>query len=623
VTDETEASALSLIKNKGFVVGPLPSRRHFLAACSAAGLSSTSLPAFLWSQMKERGASQITMDMLEGALAVAAMSLGDDDKKRLLDELNGRSAEVRDPIIDDTVAPPIYYSPLVPGTKLDRTSRPFRVSRPPALKRPADIEDVAFWPLTHLAELIRTRQVTSTELTRMYLARLRRYDSTLHFVVTFTDDLALEQAALADQELAAGTYRGPLHGIPWGCKDIIAVPGYKTTWGSAAYREQEFHHEATVVKLLREAGAVLVAKLATGELAMGDTWFGGRTRNPWNVSQGSSGSSAGPASATAAGCVGFAIGSETSGSILTPATVTGATALRPTFGRVSRFGAMALSWSMDRLGPICRYAEDCAVVLHVIARTDDEDLSAIDLPFNWDAETDVRKLRVGYFAPGFAEATRLAEWRAHESAVFGELKALGVVPEPFDLPELPTQAVIDILMGEVGGAFDAAVRTGRLDHLPPARAYNFKTARLKSAVDYVQAQRMRTTMMRKFAEAVSKYDVYLAPSLLATAEFQRSLEEPAPAPPPPSDRVLTASVAARAATPTADHFVVANVCGYPAVSVPNGFSKAGTPTSVLFCGRLYNEAAILALAKAYQDRARWHTRTPPLPDPTKRIQAQS
>jgi len=591
-----------------------PSRRHFLTVCSTAGLSSTLLPGVLWARLQDSGRRQVTLEMLEGALAVADIELADGDKQRLLSELNNQPNELRTVAIEDSVAPPMYFSPLVPGTRLDRTPGPVHMSEVPAVRRPTRLEDVAFWPLLHLAELIRTRQVTSTELTQMYLARLHRFDPLLNFVVTFTEPLALAQAAEADREIAAGRYRGPLHGIPWGCKDIIAVPGYKTTWGSSAYRDQHLEIEATVVKLLREAGAVLLAKLATGELAMGDTWFAGRTRNPWNPTQGTSGSSAGPASATAAGCVAFAIGSETSGSILTPSTVAGATGVRPTFGRVSRFGAMTLSWSIDRLGPICRFVEDCAIVLQAIAKPDDNDFSVIDLPLKWDARTDVRKLRVGYVAAGFAEASRLPEWRANEASVFAELKDLGVVPEPFDLPELPTNAALDILMAEVGASFDAALRAGRLAHLPPGRAYMFKTAGLKSGVDYVQAQRVRTIVMRRFAEVVSKYDVYLAPSTLATPEFQRSLKESAAAAlqEPPAGGSTSPRIAPPPAGPTVSHFLTANICGYPAVSVPNGFTEEGTPTSVLFVGGLYKEPAMLALAKAYQDRAAWYKREPNL-----------
>lgn len=588
--------------------GPLD-RRRFLAACSTAGVASTLLPGVLWAKLQEQNAAKVTMAMLNDALAISGLDFSEEDKKQILTNLNpNRYDELRKVAIDDTIAPPIYYSPLVPGTKLDRTVRPIRMGKPPAVKRPAHLEEVAFWPVTHLAELLRTRQVTSTELTRMYLERLHRYNPLLNFVVTFTDDLALKQAAQADQEIAAGKYRGPLHGIPWGCKDIIAVPGFKTTWGSGAFVDQELETEATVVKLLREAGAVLLAKLATGELAAGDRWFGGRTNNPWDPKDGSSGSSAGPGSATAAGCVGFAIGTETSGSILSPSTVNGVTGLRPTFGRISRYGAMTLSWTLDRLGPMCRTAEDCAVVFHALARPDENDLSVMDLPFNWDALADVRRLRVGYLAAAFDETNRDDEWRANEQRTLAELKTMGVTLEPFELPTLPTNAIGGILGTESGAAFDHWLRSGRLEQMTNrSRSNGFRSNRLTPAIEYLQAQRVRAIVMKELAAAVSKFDVYLAPA--TGGGGRRGAEGATPAAPPPTPPPPQPPSATR------DHFQAANYCGYPALGVPNGFTKDGRPTSITFMGRLYNEAGILALAKAYQDRAGWHKRTPPLSAP--------
>src|SRR5476649_1251948 len=259
----------------------------------------------------------------------------------------------------------------------------------------------------------------------MYLARLHRYNGTLNNVVTFLDDYGRAEAKRADAEIAAGRYKGPLHGIPWGAKDIISVKGYKTTWGSPAFKEQVFDYDASVVEMLREAGAVLIAKVATGELAGGDQWFGGQTKNPWDPTQGSSGSSAGPSSATAAGCVGFAIGTETSGSILSPSARCGLAGLRPTFGRVSRYGVMALSWTQDRLGPICRYAEDCAIVMHTIAKPDGRDMSVSDVPFNWNAHLDIRQLRVGYIKESFDSITNPAV-KDNAAAALDTLKSIGV-----------------------------------------------------------------------------------------------------------------------------------------------------------------------------------------------------
>ncbi|HZP48348.1 MAG TPA: amidase [Vicinamibacterales bacterium] len=589
------------------------SRRSFIGYFSSIGLASTLLPGALWAQVQERGAATITPEMLQHALDVAGLEFTDEQRQQMLSGVNRnltQYAELRAIHIDPNLAPPLYYSPLVPGTKLDRTPKPFRAAAPTAVTRPANLEEAAFWPIADLAHLVKTRQATSVELTEMYLARLHRYNATLNCVVTFTDDLAMRQAREADREIAAGRYRGLLHGIPWGCKDIIAVPGYPTQWGSAAFKDQTFDVEASVVRLLREAGAVLVAKLATGELASGDQWFGGRTNNPWDPKEGSSGSSAGPASATAAGCVAFGIGTETSGSILSPSTVCGATGLRPTFGRVSRYGAMTLSWTEDRLGPICRTAEDCAIVFHAIAKADEQDPSVLDLPFNYDATLDVRKLRVGYLAAGFAEANRDPDWKKNEALTFDTLKALGVTPEPFDLPPLPTNVTGGILGAESGASFDEFIRAGRDREMTnPQRANGMRTSRLVPAIEYLQAQRVRAMVMRRFAGAVGRFDVYLAPYMnMRGAGAGRG-----------DGRGQRGAAAGRAGadfTPppsvVRDHFAVANLCGYPAVAVPNGFTADGHPTSVTFLGRLYNEGEILALARAYQEKAGWHRRRPAL-----------
>jgi Asp-tRNA(Asn)/Glu-tRNA(Gln) amidotransferase A subunit family amidase len=585
-------------------------RRRFMAYFSSAGLATTLLPGVLWAKMQEANARRITAAMLKDALAVAGLEFTEGEREQIVNGLNQnleRYENLRNLDLDE-LAPPLYFSPIVPGTRLDRVARPAHSSRTPAVQRPANLEDLAFAPIAHLAQLLKTRQVTSMELTRMYLDRLKRYNPTLNFVVTFTDDLAMSQARQADEEIGAGKYRGPLHGVPWGCKDIIAVPGYPTTWGSGAFKEQRFEREATVVRLLREAGAVLIAKLATGELAAGDRWFGGRTNSPWDPRDGSSGSSAGPASATGAGCVAFGIGTETSGSILSPSTACGVTGLRPTFGRVSRTGCMTLSWTQDRIGPLCRTAEDCALVFHAIAKTDDDDLSVIDLPFNWDPELDVRTLKVGYFRPGFEEANREGDWRKNDQQTLETLRSLGVELEPFDLSGVTSMLVGGsggILGAESAAAFDKFLRSGRTSELTnKQRANGFRTNRLIPAVEYLQAQRARALLMRQFAAVAGRFDVYIAPFMAVRgggAATPAAASTPAttpPAPQPPS--------AIR------DHFQVANVCGYPAVSVPNGFTSDGKPTSITFLGRLYNEAQILALAKAYQDRAGFHNTHPKL-----------
>jgi Asp-tRNA(Asn)/Glu-tRNA(Gln) amidotransferase A subunit family amidase len=353
---------------------------------------------------------------------------------------------------------------------------------------------------------------------------------------------------------------------------------------------------------LREAGAVLVAKLATGEMASGEYWFGGRINNPWDLGEGASGSSGGPASATAAGLVAFAIGTDTGGSILFPATRCGVTGLRPTFGRVSRHGAMALSWTRDRIGPICRTAEDCALVFSVIAKPDDYDRSVMDLPFNWDAGLDVRTLRVGYLEPTGAEEGRSEEWRAHDQATLEQLRALGVTLEPFAMPPLPMS-----LAGAAGAAESAAsfedllFEAKDLELTNPSRRGGLRTGRLVPAVEYLQASRIRAMAMRAFAAAASKFDVYVASS-----------NNPPLNPPGVRGGAGGGVVPDNGPNRTRSEHEVSNTCGIPAVVVPNGFTSAGKPTSVTFHGRLYNEAGVLALAKAYQDATTFHLKHPPI-----------
>jgi Asp-tRNA(Asn)/Glu-tRNA(Gln) amidotransferase A subunit family amidase len=501
--------------------------------------------------------------------------------------------------IPNDVSPPYHFSPLVPGMTVDRTRRPWVLSKAPSLKRPANLEDVAFWPVRHLAELVRTKQVTSVELTRMYLTRLHRHHAVLNNVVTFLDAHGLAEAERADREIAAGRYKGPLHGIPWGCKDIITVKGVKTTWGSPAFTEQQFDYDASIVEMLRDAGAVLIAKLTTGELAAGDNWFGGQTKSPWDPTQGSSGSSAGPASATAAGGVAFAIGTETSGSILSPAARCGLVGLRPTFGRVSRHGAMALSWTQDRLGPLCRYAEDCALVMQAIARPDGRDMSVSDLPFNWNATLDVRTLTVGVLQASFDELTEPAA-KANAAATLEALRALGVKTfVPVSVPAFPYE--VSAIGVESAAFFDEHARAGRM---AKARNGGRPAGRLVSAVDFLQGQRARMMMMQALADATAHVDVYVVAS--------NSIGRGGPGGPPAPRAPGTPRPPRQPQTPGQRHFQMANLACYPAVNVPNGFGDGGMPTSIVFYAQPYRESELLALAKAYQDRARWHERRPAL-----------
>ena len=439
----------------------------------------------------------------------------------------------------------------------------------------------------------------------MYLDRLSRFNATLNFVVTYTDELAMQQAQQADREIAAGKYRGPLHGMPWGCKDIIAVPGFPTQWGSGAFKGQVIDTEATVVRLLREAGAVMLAKLTTGELASGDQWFGGRTNSPWDPTEGSSGSSAGPASATAAGCVAFGIGTETSGSILSPSTICGVTGLRPTFGRVSRYGAMTLSWTQDRIGPLCRTVEDCALVFHAIARTDDQDLqrhrSAVQLGRRSRRPQAARRLSRagvrGAVAQRRLEAERRTGARCREVARRrgrGIRAAVDADQRDRRHPRRRIGRVVRRVHPQRARPGPDEQGTRQRHAAEPGRARGRVPADTARPRDDHAAVRRRRLEVRRLHRAVHRYEGGRGGTGGKGAGGE---EAPPPTPPPSAIR---------------DHFAAANLCGYPAVSVPNGFTAEGRPTSITFLGRLYAEAEMLALARAYQERAGFHLKHPRL-----------
>jgi len=573
-----------------------------MAYFAGAGLGATLAPGIVWARMQDVGANTITLEMLTDALQLSGVELTLEDRKAMVEGANQnlrRYQELRAVHIPNDVSPPFHFSAIVPGLIVNRTKLPFTLSDPPSLKRPANLEEAAFWPVRHLAELVRTRQVTSLELTEMYLARLHRYNGLLNNVVTFLDDHGRAEAKRADAEIKAGHYKGPLHGIPWGAKDIISVKGFKTTWGSPAFTEQEFDYDASVVEMLRDAGAVLIAKLATGELASGDQWFGGQTKNPWNPSEGSSGSSAGPASATAAGCVGFAIGSETSGSILSPSARCGLAGLRPTFGRVSRYGVMALSWTQDRLGPLCRYAEDCAIVMQAIAKPDGRDMSVSEIPFNWNAKLDVKTLRVGWIKESFddltAEAAKENAQRALEA-----LHSIGIANlVPVSVPDVPSD--VSAINVEEAVFFDEHFRAG---DMKKARAGGRPNGRLVPAVEYLQSQRVRMMMMTKLADATSHVDAYIVASNNTGAPPNEGRGRGTGGAPPAGPR--------RPQTATQRHSNMANLACYPAINVPNGFAPSGSPTNFTIFGPPFGELAVIALAKAYQDAARTYKTTPRL-----------
>jgi Asp-tRNA(Asn)/Glu-tRNA(Gln) amidotransferase A subunit family amidase len=578
-------------------------RRRFITHFASIGLGTTLAPGIIWARMQDTGAKKITLEMVADAMKLSGLDFTDAELKAMVDAANRNLAgyeEMRAIHIPNDVSPPFHFSALVPGMEINRKKLTFTLSAAPAVKRPAHLEDVAFWPVRHLAELVRTKQVTSVELTETYLARLHRYNPKLNNVVTFLDDVGMAEARRADAEIAAGKYKGPLHGIPWGAKDIISVKGFKTTWGSPAFKEQSFDYDASIVEMLRDAGAVLIAKLATGELASGDQWFGGQTKNPWNLSQGSSGSSAGPSSATAAGCVGFAIGTETSGSILSPAARCGLAGLRPTFGRISRYGVMALSWTQDRLGPICRYAEDCAIVMQAIAKPDGRDMSVSDIPFNWNAQLDVKKLRVGIIRESFDDITD-ATVRQHAERSLDTLRAIGVSTFiPIAVPDFTTSA--SAINVESVVFFDEHARAGRMKE---ARNGGRPNGRLIPAVEYLRGQRVRMMMMQKLADATAHVDVYIvaANPVGGGGTGTGTTTDTTPA-------TTTAPEPSRPQSATQRHFAMANLACYPAINIPNGFLDSGSPTNVVFYARPFGEMELLALAKAYQDAAGFHLKQP-------------
>ncbi len=564
----------------------LSDRRQFLhvAALMLYGAGCTS------KQGGDSAGPVFSRDVLREAEKLVGLEFTDAERDLMLEDLQELSrnySKLREVELPNSVPPAFRFDPHPVGTLPPSESAPKGTSRhlstAQEIDRPDDLEELAFLPLTELSSLVRRGAVRSVELTEMYLGRLRRLDPTLHCVITLTEELALDQAERADREIGAGHYRGLLHGIPWGAKDLLSAAGYPTTWGAMPHKDQVLTEDATVVQRLEEAGAVLVAKLSLGALAWGDVWFGGKTRNPWNTEQGSSGSSAGPAAATAAGLVGFSIGSETWGSIVSPATRCGVTGLRPTFGRVSRHGAMALSWTMDKLGPMCRTAEDCAHVLEAIAGADGKDATAVDRPFGWRSEIEPRELRLGFTKSLFEEPPEEEDQKEaweHDQQTLETLRELGFELRPIELPDLPVDALSFILNAEAAAAFDELTRSGRDDLLvrQERRAWPnvFRQARLIPAVEYIQANRVRALLIEQMAEIFSRIDLYVAPSF------------------------------------GGDNLLLTNMTGHPALVMPNGFAQDGTPTSISFTGRLYGESELVAVGRAFQQATSFHLRHPPV-----------
>jgi len=533
----------------------------------------------------------ITPETIAAAETLFGLELGAADRTEIIEGLSEYREDylqLRAFPFDPFIVPSLVFNPVPAWMTFPTEREPFRYSDVEVV-RPANLEDAAFYTVPQLAKLLRTGQVTSTELTRIYLDRLKRYNPTYLFAVTITEALALGQAAQADAEIAEGNYRGPLHGIPYGIKDLFSVAGYPTSWGAEPFRDRVFDQDATVVRRLEEAGAVLVAKLSTGRLATGEHWYGGTTRCAWNPAWGAGGSSAGPGSATAAGCVGFSIGTESAGSMISPCDVNGVTGLRPTFGRVSRIGMMTTSWSFDKVTPICRSAEGCAIVFNAIYGPDGVDNTIIDLPFNWNPDFNIHDLRIGYrttflegeLMPG-DPADRLQIRRATQEAVdlFQEA-GFDLVPLDFEntrtVHDPCSHAAGIMMMCENAAANDAIFRSANmaaLDELDTNWPQYWKESHFIPAVEYIQASRCRTVVMEAMQDMMANVDVYL--EITWTSQWDT------------------------------------NLTGQPYVVVPAGFLSSGRPISVSFVGQLFGEAELLAVAKWYQEATGYHLAHPEL-----------
>lgn len=480
--------------------------------------------------------------------------------------------------IPNSVVPALNFNPVPVGFVQPDKTNAFVLSKAPKVQLPADKNDLAFYTIRQLAELIRTKQITSVDLTKFYIERLKKYDPKLLFMVTLTEDYALKQAAKADEEIKNGHYKGVLHGIPYGVKDLLAQKDYKTTFGAVPYKDQKLDVDATIITKLDAAGAVLCAKLTLGELAQGDVWFGGKTKNPWDLTRGSSGSSAGPASAVSAGCLPFAIGSETLGSIVSPSSECGDTGLRPSFGRVSKYGAMALSWSMDKLGPITRSVEDAAIVFNAIQGTDPNDLSTIAATFNYNGTgQSLKGYKIGYTKADFE---RKSQNQASDSLTLVKLKELGAELIPIEYPKLPISSMGIILDAEAAAAFQELVIDHRTDGMVlqgrNAWPNTFRSSQFIPAVEYIQANRLRTMLVQQWYEKLKGLDLYITPAFGNL------------------------------------NLNVTNLTGNPCVVLPNGFNQRGRPLSITFMGQLFGEGKMLQAAAIYQNATDFHTKHPSL-----------
>jgi len=552
------------------------STKSFCTIASACGLS------FVFGSFVSKNLvnSPITISMVKEAERLSGLTFSVAQEDSMLNGLDTHLKayeEIRKLSIKNSIVPALNFNPVPVGFVYPDKTNGFLLDKQSMVSLPKDKNELAFYSIRQLAELICTKKITSVELTRFFLGRLKKFNPKLLAVVSFTDGLALKQAAKADAEIAAGHYRGALHGIPFGVKDLLSAKNYKTTFGATPYKDQAFDIDATVVKKLEDAGAVLIAKLSLGELAMDDTWFGGRTNNPWDLKRGSGGSSAGPGAAVSAGCVPFAIGSETWGSIVEPSNNCGDTGLRPSFGRVSKFGAMALSWSMDKLGPMARTVEDCALVFNAIQGKDPNDLSTISAPFNYNGkQNSLKGWKIGYLKADFQSKYPN---RHNDSLTLIKIKELGATLIPIELPKLPFNSMNFILDAEAGAAFQELVLTHRSDLLArqekAAWPNIFRTAQFIPAVEYIQANRVRTLLMQNWYEKLKGLDLYLSPSY-------------------------------------SDNLLLTNLTGNPCVVLPNGFSQKGLPTSITFMGQLFGEGKTLEAARIYQNATGFHLKHPAL-----------
>jgi Asp-tRNA(Asn)/Glu-tRNA(Gln) amidotransferase A subunit family amidase len=595
-------------------------RRRFLAAIPAAVAGGLAGPAIARQQAQQSRIDPATLDCAEKVFGVDFTEAEEQAAAAGVGRNLSSFEQLRELNIPLDTEPAVTFHPYLPGKRPKGPSTPgakMKVTLTPPAARSSSIEDLAFLPITSLAPLLQRRDISATELTKMYLARLTKYGPKLNCVVTLTEELALAQAAQADRDIRAGKYKGPLHGIPWGAKDLFATKGIPTTWGAAPFQNQVFDYDATVVERLAAAGAVLVAKLSMGALAQGDQWFKGRTNNPWNLERGSSGSSAGPGSATAGGLIVFGIGTETRGSIISPSAENGVTGLRPTYGRVSRYGAMALSWTMDKIGPMCRTVEDCAIVLNAIYGPDGRDETTADAPFVWNPDIPLAKLRIAYLknefvppppgtgrggrgdaagregapaggagAPGAGRGglTPEEQQRQREARlkIFADVldvyRKAGAQPEPVELPANITSigsTIGFVLTTEGAAAFDDLIRSKDAND-PSLNTWpnQFRTHRFVPAVEYIRAQRARTLLIREMDKFMSQYDVFLSPT-------------------------ASASVG------------VTNLTGHPAIALKAGFID-NRPVELMITGRLYDEATVLRVALAYERGTDWHNQNPKL-----------